>query len=408
VSRIRKLGKRLALSWRGYLVAIVLVALATWLKYLAQPSIIPSDVPILYLLAVVPTAIFFGLGPAILVCILSLLAYDYFFIPPLYTIVPRNIDFVPISVIFLLVGVLFSYLASNLREKNQVAVKEITARKKSEVELAKYRDHLEDLVRQRTAELENANRNLSVEIAERKKTEVDLTKRTLDLETVNKELETFSYSVSHDLRTPLRSMEGFSQAVLEDYGDRLDEQGQDYLKRIRESSQTMAQLIDDILGLSRVVRAELVFNKVNLSDISKVISQELRRIEPQRQVEFNITDGMEVVGDANLLFSVLQNLLSNAFKFTAGCPIARIIFASIEKNSEKVYYVKDNGAGFDMKYADKLFKPFQRLHSADEFPGTGVGLATVQRIIRRHGGKVWAEGQVGKGATFYFTLKEDG
>jgi PAS domain S-box-containing protein len=789
---IKNLVKRTSQNWRGYLLAIVLVALATWLKYLAQPDIIPANVPILYILAIVPTAIFFGFGPSILVCILSVLAYDYFFIPPLYQINLSNIQNAPITVIFLLVGVLFSFLASNLRRKNREALMEITARKQSEAELEKYRDHLEELVKQRTTELEKANLDLKQDILERQKAEealqqseqrwattlasvgdaviatdtagritfmnkvaealtgwslseafakpiaevfdiinesthqkvdspvskvlqngmiaglanhtilrrkdgttvaiddsgapiktqdgkttgvvlifrditerkqievalsyerdklsnilnsmedgvyivnrnydieyinpalesifgpvegqkcyryfhnlpqvcpwcknleifegkhvhwelhfakpnrvydmigtplrnpdgrilvqeilhditeskqaeeklrqseeklkrsqeiahlgsweLDLLSNTLswsdevyrifrlkpqefgatyeafleavhpedreavdaaysgslregrdsyeiehrvirkstgeiryvhekcqhvrnesgkiirsvgmvhditerlqsekaikeinrqlnlraaELETANKELEAFSYSVSHDLRAPLRSIDGFSQAVLEDYASRLDDQGKDYLNRIRTSSQLMARLIDDMLGLSRVVRAELQLKKVNLSDMARAIAEELKRTEPERQVRFNIMDGIEAIGDANLLHSVMVNLLSNAFKFTVGCQDARINFGVTEKNGEKVYYVIDNGAGFDMKYAYKLFKPFQRLHSTSEFPGTGIGLATVYRIVQRHGGKVWAEGQIGNGATFYFSLDQE-
>jgi PAS domain S-box-containing protein len=694
---------------RGYLIAVVLVSLATWLKYLAQPLIIPTDVPILYFLAIIPTAIFFGFGPAILVCILSLLGYDYFFIPPLYQISFFEVGNAPILVIFLIVGILFSYLASNLRRKNEEAVKEITARKQTEADLEDYRDHLEDLIRQRTEELEEANLELQLDISERKKGEEelrqsgerlkrsqeiahlgsweldlvngylswsdevyrifgvepqefgasyeafldavhpddraavdmaysssvkegrdsyeiehritrkstgeiryvhekcrhirdgsgkimrsigmvhDITERKLaeeqvnravkrrqlllelstqivaeksaegilarvanavrtmteahiaisaygfvngqfiisgisqepgypprqsgraflvergracmdmiqaresirltseqlpkhplgqglvegnttlkgllgvrlfnvggkanglimvsgkvsgeftdenetlvkqiatitslalqhvealnfaearatELEVSNKELEAFAYSVSHDLRAPLRSIDGFSDAILEEYGKSLDERGKDYLNRIRDSSQMMAQLIDDLLGLSRVVRTEIVLKKVDLSGMAKAISQELKKSEPQRQVEFDIADGVEAIGDGNLLHLVLENLFNNAFKFTSGCQIARISFGLTEKNREKIYYIKDNGAGFDMKYADKLFKPFQRLHPANEFPGTGIGLATVQRIIRRHGGKVWAEGKSEKGATFYFTIRED-
>jgi signal transduction histidine kinase len=378
MSSSRKLGNRIFFRARGYVIAIVFVAIATWLKYLAQPDIIPSNVPILYILAIVPTAIFFGFGPSILVCFLSIFAFDFFFNPPLYQINLFNAQSGTFLALFFIVGLAISYLASSLRQKKDLALREIAARKQSEAELEKYKDHLEEMVQQRTNELEIAN----------------------------KELESFSYSVSHDLRAPLRSIDGFSQAILEDYADKLDEQGKDYLKRIRESSQMMAQIIDDILGLSRVVRAELDLKAVNLTDIAREISLELKRIEPERQVEFNIMDGVEAIGDANLLRSVIQNLLSNAFKFTAKCQVGRINFGVEPKNGKNVYYVRDNGVGFDMKYADKLFMPFERLHPASEFAGTGIGLATVQRIVRRHGGKVWAEGEAGKGASFNFTLDQ--
>jgi signal transduction histidine kinase len=374
----RKLGNKIFIQARGYVIAIVFVAIATWLKYLAQPDIIPANVPILYILAIVPTAIFFGFGPSILVCFLSILAFDFVFIPPLYQINPFNAQSGTFLALFFAVGLTISYLASSLRQKKDLALKEIAARKQSEAELEKYRDHLEEMVKQRTAELEIAN----------------------------KELESFAYSVSHDLRAPLRSIDGFSQAIIEDYGDKLDEQGKDYLKRIRKSSQMMAQLIDDILGLSRVVRAELFLKKVNLSDMAREISLELKRTEPERQVEFNIMESVEAIGDANLLHSVIQNLLINSFKFTAKCQVGRINFGVEQKNGKNVYYVRDNGVGFDMKYVDKLFKPFERLHQASEFVGTGIGLATVQRIVQRHGGKVWAEGEVGKGASFNFTLQQ--
>jgi len=225
-----------------------------------------------------------------------------------------------------------------------------------------------------------------------------------ELESANKELESFSYSVSHDLRAPLRSLDGYSSALVEDYSEKLDEQGKKWLKNIHSSSLHMGQLIDDILGLSRVVRAELKFEQVNLSEIAQSQATKLKESEPVRKVEFVIASGVEVVGDRNLLELVLQNLLGNAFKFTSKSQSARIEFGFDRQNENKVYFVRDNGAGFDLKYVDKLFKPFQRLHSDKEYPGTGIGLATVQRIIQRHGGMVWADGEVNKGSTFYFTL----
>jgi light-regulated signal transduction histidine kinase (bacteriophytochrome) len=239
---------------------------------------------------------------------------------------------------------------------------------------------------------------------ERQRTEEALKQRTLELEASNKELESFSYTVSHDLRAPLRTMDGFSQAVLEDYADKLDEDGKKWLRGIRGASQRMAQLIDDILGLSRVVRAGLRLQKINLSEIAKSAAAELQASQPERRVEFRIAEGLEAHGDPNLLRVALNNLLGNAFKFTSRCPQAVIEFGSIERDGERYYFVKDNGAGFDMTYSDKLFKAFQRLHAASEFPGTGIGLATVQRIVQRHGGSVYAEGKPGQGAAFYFSL----
>jgi light-regulated signal transduction histidine kinase (bacteriophytochrome) len=233
------------------------------------------------------------------------------------------------------------------------------------------------------------------------------------LKTVNKELETFSYSVSHDLRAPLRSIDGFSQALLEDCVEQLDPAGHDYLRRIRSATQRMGQLIDDLLTLSRVIRSDMRREPVDLSRIASQISTDLHQSDPHRQVEFAIQPNLVDRGDNRLLYASLENLLSNAWKFTAKRPQARIEFGAIPPppdgteepgNTHPTYFVRDDGVGFDMAYVDKLFSPFQRLHSTQEFPGNGIGLATVQRIVHRHGGRVWAEGAIGQGATFYFTL----
>jgi two-component system sensor histidine kinase/response regulator len=224
------------------------------------------------------------------------------------------------------------------------------------------------------------------------------------LEAANKELESFSYSVSHDLRAPLRSIDGFSQALLEDYADKLDEEGKDHLQRVRASTQRMAELIDDMLNLSRMTRSEMRLEAVNLSTVAKTVAAELQRSQPDRRVEFVIAEGVVANGDSGLLRVVLENLLGNAWKFTGKHSEAKIEFGISLQNGNSAYFVRDNGSGFDMAYAGKLFGAFQRLHDAREFPGTGVGLATVQRVIHRHGGQVWAESEVEKGATFYFTL----
>lgn len=249
------------------------------------------------------------------------------------------------------------------------------------------RKQVEEEIHQLTAELESR-------VAE----------RTHQLETVNKELEAFSYSVSHDLRAPLRSIDGYSQALLEDYSKQLDETGKNYLRRVRANSQQMAALIDDMLQLSRLTRVEFRTESVNLSEIAQAIVADLQEQEPTRQVEFKIENNLTCEGDKLLLQVVLQNLLGNAWKFTSKHPVAHIEFGAKPGDNQQVYYVKDDGAGFDMGYADKLFGAFQRLHGVNEFPGSGIGLATVARIIHRHGGEVWAEGGVEKGATFYFTL----
>jgi len=249
---------------------------------------------------------------------------------------------------------------------------------------------------------------LSLKILKReeelKKSHEDLKQHATELAAVNKELEAFNYSVSHDLRSPLRSINGFSQALLEDYADKLDAQGKDYLQRVRAASQNMAQLIDDLLNLSRITRSKIRHGTVNLSVLAQAVTAELKKMEPERQVEFVIAGRLMVKGDERLLKIVLENLLGNAWKFTGNNPKAKIEFGVTQVDGRSAYFVRDNGAGFDMAYANKLFGAFQRLHAPSEFPGSGIGLATVQRIIHRHGGQVWAEGTVGQGATFYFTL----
>lgn len=232
----------------------------------------------------------------------------------------------------------------------------------------------------------------------------DLQKRAAELEAVNKEIEAFSYSVSHDLRAPLRSIDGFSQALLEDYADRLDEPGRQHLARVRAATLRMGELIDDLLQLSRVTRAEMCRETVDLSALAKFVVADLRRAEPERRVEIAVQPGLQAEGDPKLLRIALVNLLSNAWKFTGPQPAARIELGLQDNGGERAFFVRDNGVGFDMAYVHKLFGAFQRLHAASEFPGTGIGLATVQRIVHRHGGRVWAEAAVDAGATFYFAL----
>ncbi|HLB81682.1 MAG TPA: PAS domain S-box protein [Gemmatimonadales bacterium] len=242
------------------------------------------------------------------------------------------------------------------------------------------------------------------DITGRKQGEEQLRRYAAQLEAANQELEAFSYSVSHDLRAPLRSLDGFSQALLEDYGDRLDDTGRDFLQRVRAGSQRMARLIDDLLSLSSVTRSELQMDEVNLSVLAAAAVVDLQKSDPERHVTFAIAPDLVARADVGLMRIVLQNLLGNAWKFTGKRPGAHVEFGVTAHDGRRAYFVRDDGAGFDMAYADKLFGAFQRLHGTAEFPGSGIGLATVQRIIRRHGGQVWAEGAPDRGATFYFTL----
>jgi PAS domain S-box-containing protein len=232
----------------------------------------------------------------------------------------------------------------------------------------------------------------------------NLARRIAELDAVNKELEAFSYSVSHDLRAPLRSIDGFGQALLEEYAEHLDDTAADYLRRIRAATQRMGELIDDLLDLSRVTRREMRHEDVDLSALATTVIGDLTKAQPPRDIEVQIAAGLVGRGDAHLLRVLLENLLGNAWKFTGRRTAARVEFGARREGDRLVYYVRDNGVGFDMTYAHKLFGAFQRLHAATEFPGTGIGLATVERIVHRHGGRVWAHSEIGQGATFFFTL----
>jgi signal transduction histidine kinase len=252
--------------------------------------------------------------------------------------------------------------------------------------------------RRRAEEAEDQVRALNAELEQR------VHERTRELEAANGELEAFCYSVSHDLRAPLRSMDGFCQLLLEDYGDRLEDEAQGYLRRVRAASQRMASLIDDLLKLSRITRTGMRRERVDLSQMARSIVADLQAGEPGRDVSVTIADGLEVQGDPHLLRIALENLLGNSWKFTARHASAHIEFGSQLEEGRPEFFVRDDGAGFDMAYTDKLFGPFQRLHGMQEFEGNGIGLATVQRIINRHGGRVRGEGEVEHGACFSFGL----
>jgi light-regulated signal transduction histidine kinase (bacteriophytochrome) len=228
--------------------------------------------------------------------------------------------------------------------------------------------------------------------------------RNVELERANREMEAFTYSISHDLRAPLRSMAGFAGILIQDYAEGLDKQVKDYLGRILRGSEKMTRLIDDLLRLSEISRRQMEKTEVDLSAIASSVISDMREADPERRVIIRIEEGLSAFADRSLMEIVLSNLLGNAWKFTSRTENARIEFGSIQREGKNMYYVRDNGAGFDPQYMKKMFLPFQRLHSEQEFEGTGIGLTIIERIIHRHGGRVWAEGEKGKGATIYFTL----
>ena len=284
-----------------------------------------------------------------------------------------------------------------------------------------FNEMLDEMAKAR-ASLQSSNAALKSEVEERRAAEIALKEsednvlrlnaeleqrvlnRTAQLEVANKELESFSYSVSHDLRAPLRAIDGFSQALVEDYRDQLDETAKDYLNRVRAAAQKMGNLIDDLLKLSRVSRSDITLLSVDLSAMIKTIFEDLQSSDPARAVQVTITSGLHADCDPHLIKIALTNLASNAWKYTSKTERAEIEFGMRLSGNEAAFFIQDNGVGFDMAYAGKLFGAFQRLHSAGEFSGTGIGLATVKRVITRHGGRIWAEAAPGQGATFYFTL----
>jgi len=289
--------------------------------------------------------------------------------------------------------------------------REVNERKRVNDELNRLNRTLEERVAERTAQLVEANRGLEKELEWRSRAQEeidclnrDLLKRSRALEDTNRELEAFSYSVSHDLRAPLRHITGFAKILMEDCGETLAEGARDCLERISGACRKMDDLINALLKLSEVTRGEMNLTAVDLSAIAREIASSLREADPARHVNFNIARGITVQADTVLMRSVMENLLGNSWKYTRCRENALIEFGIFEQDGQTVCFVRDNGAGFDMRYAEKLFVAFQRLHGTEEYEGKGIGLATVQRIIHRHGGKVWAEGKVEEGATFYFTL----
>jgi signal transduction histidine kinase len=272
-------------------------------------------------------------------------------------------------------------------------------------------------IERRTRALESSNQGLEHEVAERRRAEEEVQRlnaelekrvreRTAQLEAANKELEAFSFSVSHDLRAPLRAIDGFSQALLEDFPKNVSDEANRYLLRIQSSTQRMGQLIEDLLNLARVSRGALSRRTVDVSSLARQVVVDLQQRDPGRTVEVSIWDGLSADADPRLLRAALENLIGNAWKFTSKAASPRIEIGALHDGGQTTFFVRDNGAGFDMAYSDKLFGAFQRLHAANDYTGTGIGLATVQRIVHRHGGRIWADAQVGKGAVFHFTLPE--
>jgi two-component system sensor histidine kinase/response regulator len=287
--------------------------------------------------------------------------------------------------------------------------------KKAQEALRNSHNELERKVEERTTELSKANLLLKQEIIERKQAEEEIRKlneeleqrvlqRTAQLEAANSELESFSYSVSHDLRAPLRIISGFSKIVFEDYADKVDDEGKRLLNTIQDSTKKMDNLINDLLALSRIGRKDVELSDIDMDKLVKTVFDEVKVTNPEKKLQFNIKPLLPAHGDPGMIYQVFFNLLSNAIKFTKLKEAAVVEVGSYSDGSKNVYYVKDNGVGFDMQYANKLFCAFQRLHTEKEFEGTGIGLAIVKRIVNRHDGKIWAEGKINEGATFYFTL----
>ncbi len=292
-------------------------------------------------------------------------------------------------------------LSSENAQEIRIAMIDITERKRNEVELNKYKDHLEEMIEERTLQLTEKDEILECELCEHKKTEAALL-------ISNKELESFSYSVSHDLRAPIRAIDGFTRKLFEGYNSILDDEGKRLLDVVLKNTKNMGMLIDDLLNLSRLGRKKMEPSEINMEELVNEVIIELNDFEEDKKPEITVQHLPAVNGDRALIRHVIFNLLLNSIKFTAHREKPIIEIGYLTKDHQNIYYIKDNGVGFNMKYAHKLFEVFQRLHSLKDFEGTGVGLAIVQRIIHRHGGTVWAEAEVGKGATFYFSLHNNG
>jgi K+-sensing histidine kinase KdpD len=360
----------------GFSLACVAIAMALALvfQHYRFRELVPP-----FNLAIAVATWYGGIGPSVMALVLSMACYDYFFSAPIYSFVISRGD-LPSFFVFILWAVLIASFAE--------------VRRRVEDDLSQARDHLQIEV-ERSKQQEDEIRKLNQE----------LTNRAVELESTNKELESFAYSVSHDLRAPLRHVVGFSELLQKQAASLLDDKSQRYIKTILDSSKKMGNLIDDLLSFSRIGRAETKKSLVNLEQLVKDVVSEVEQETRSREIAWKINALPVCYGDRSMLMLVLANLVSNAVKFTRMRMRAEIEIGYADRDNDEVeVFVRDNGAGFDMQYASKLFGVFQRLHRADEFEGTGIGLATVQRIIHRHGGEVRAEGAVDQGATFYFSL----
>jgi signal transduction histidine kinase len=368
----------------GLLLSIVTVTAAAVIRVAFLGSLGEAVAFLTFYPAVIIAALFGGIWAGLLSTALSSIAADYFLFNPVRKFALTD----PVDILALTIFVLSCTGISII----------IEIMRRSRTELIFHKENLEELVKTRTAELEK-------EIVERKRAEEALQRHSEELAAANKELESFSYSVSHDLRAPLRAIKSLSEILVEDYSDKFNEDVKDLLKRITASTEKMSVLIDDMLSLAKISRETMNCREIDLGPIAESVVNELRQVEPQRNIEIKIAAALSVFADAQLMRIALSNLIGNAWKYTGRNPSARIEIGTMTTENELIFFVRDNGTGFPMSLAHKLFQPFQRLHSASQFPGTGIGLATVHKIILRHGGRIWAESEVDKGSTFYFTLE---